>query len=315
MATKLYVAGPMTGYDDFNFPLFDMASKEARSRGYQVVSPADIDRQHGLTGKSPADHIDLCPIIIRDVEALVDCDGMLLLPGWENSRGAVAEVSVALWRKDFEFFTYPDFQPIEPQLGIIKPKEFETGFEPRRIIGLTGFAGSGKDAAAEGLKRDGWHVIGFADPLYKMALVLNPLIWYYVFPVRLSWLVERFGWTEAKKVPGVRKYLQKLGTEAVRENLGRDTWVRAMKKRLSPFSDYVITNVRFENEAQAIWSLGGFIIGVDRPGIGPANSHISEHGKIKRNATIVNDGSEFDLREKLRQTVMDLEEQHGKQAR
>lgn len=97
---KLYIAGPMRGYDQFNFPAFDEAAARLRSFGYEIVNPAEIDRELGfdettndlskfeeLGGMAAAMH--------RDFGAILDCDGIALLPGWEHSSGARAELFVA----------------------------------------------------------------------------------------------------------------------------------------------------------------------------------------------------------------------------
>ena len=82
------------------------------------------------------------------------------------------------------------------------------------LVGLTGYAGSGKDAAAAGLVAEGWTRQAFADPVRSMALAIDPLVEWDVFshnPVRLSLLVAKRGWHVAKQCPEVRRLLQACG--------------------------------------------------------------------------------------------------------
>lgn len=147
------------------------------------------------------------------------------------------------------------------------------------VIGLTGYAQHGKDSVGNILGELGYRRFAFADPLKSMALALNPLICEERngrgFLVQgLRDLVESAGWEEAKTVPEVRRFLQVLGTEAVRGHLGDDSWVTATRKAIEDAGllvpanggvpgdtvwtgAVVITDVRFPNEAEAIHSWGG----------------------------------------------------------
>lgn len=166
------------------------------------------------------------------------------------------------------------------------------------LIGLTGFAASGKDEFADKLVEEfGYTKVGFADALYKMALWVNPPIG----GSTLADVVAELGWTEAKQYPEVREFLQKLGTEGVREILGEDAWVNALMpsvdKMLMDKENVVITNVRFKNEALAILDRDGLLLRVKRHGVGPANSHSSEGGEAFEfsHGTVENNGSKEDL--------------------
>lgn len=82
-----YIAGPMTGYPAFNYPEFAYVAQVLRSWGVDVVNPAELDG--GSSGK-PWDWY-----MRRALKALADCDEILMLKGWEASRGARLERHVA----------------------------------------------------------------------------------------------------------------------------------------------------------------------------------------------------------------------------
>lgn len=84
---KVYVAGPMTGLPEFNYPAFFAASDALREHGYEPINPA---RKEGRAGCRS--WLDFMRAGIRDV---AECDGICLLPGWGDSRGAALEAHVA----------------------------------------------------------------------------------------------------------------------------------------------------------------------------------------------------------------------------
>ena len=84
---RIYVAGPMTGYPDLNFPAFHAAAAALRAQGHHVENPAEINAAH------KAQWLDCMRM---DIARLVTCDAVYLLPGWEKSRGAKVEHGLAL---------------------------------------------------------------------------------------------------------------------------------------------------------------------------------------------------------------------------
>lgn len=178
------------------------------------------------------------------------------------------------------------------------------------LVGLTGYAGSGKDAAAAGLVAAGWTRQAFADPVRSMALAIDPLVVWPLFstdPVRLSLLVAKRGWHAAKECPEVRQFLQRLGTDAVRVHLGVDAWIQAFDLARDRRSDTVAPDVRFPNEALHIRRMGGIVIRIDRPGVGPVNGHVSEAvDGLEVDATVVNDGTI----DQLQARVLELVQRH-----
>jgi deoxynucleotide monophosphate kinase-like protein len=153
------------------------------------------------------------------------------------------------------------------------------------IVGLTGYAGTGKDTVGVMLVREGWARLAFADNVRALALAANPHIatsWspHLADVERLVDIVATEGWDTAKRrYPEVRRFLQALGS-GVRNVLGDETWIEAAMSQLSGFQgvNVVVTDVRHENEAAAIRSHGGVIVRVNRPGVEPANDHVTETG-------------------------------------
>src|SRR5688572_24059122 len=89
----IYIAGPMRGYEQFNFPAFDRARDKALSLGFEkVISPADMDREDGeyLTYNKRPEEVQRI-YARRDLEAIFTCTHVAMLPGWEKSIGAKAE--------------------------------------------------------------------------------------------------------------------------------------------------------------------------------------------------------------------------------
>lgn len=95
--TILYLAGPMTGYPEFNFPAFDEAAAELRAVGYEVINPAEVDRALGFDPRSEDEYTDenYHAAMRRDIPLVMKADGVALLPGWRASRGANLEHDVA----------------------------------------------------------------------------------------------------------------------------------------------------------------------------------------------------------------------------
>jgi hypothetical protein len=88
--TTLYIAGPMTGLPDLNYPAFNQAELELIAAGYTVLNPV-ASEEHNPTGTTQP-----WQWYMRHALAMViRADGLALLPGWEGSRGATLEVHVA----------------------------------------------------------------------------------------------------------------------------------------------------------------------------------------------------------------------------
>lgn len=178
------------------------------------------------------------------------------------------------------------------------------------IVGLSGYARSGKDEAAKALLSLGFRHIAFADKLREFAYVLNPAVMSdYGKHVPLQWIIDEYGWNGYKRTQwseSVRVLLQRLGTECGRRIVGENIWVDATFRSLND-GNYAITDVRFPNEVENIKAHGGRIFRISRPGVGPANSHYSEVAldDYDFDRVIVNDGSIEEFHKKVRNEVIE----------
>lgn len=101
---RWYLAGPMSGLPQFNIPAFDAAAKMLRDTGLKVISPAELDAPEirakylaSTDGASLPDTPTWGTFLSRDVKIVADqVKGVILMPGWEKSRGARLEAYVGL---------------------------------------------------------------------------------------------------------------------------------------------------------------------------------------------------------------------------
>ncbi len=85
---RLYLAGPMAGIAEHNFPLFHKVARWLRGQGYEVFNPAE--NKDGNVRQPRSFYMRI------DIPALMASDAVVLLPGWQESRGASLEVWIAL---------------------------------------------------------------------------------------------------------------------------------------------------------------------------------------------------------------------------
>lgn len=177
------------------------------------------------------------------------------------------------------------------------------------IVSISGYGTSGKDTIADVLCEEGFERLAFADKLRECVQALNPIITYkysafnQIELLRYNDLLADLGYEQAKaQFPEFRGVLQRLGTDAGRRVIDDNIWVNATLNAMDPAKNYVLTDCRFPNEAQATIDAGGVVWRVERPGVGPANEHISEVAldDWDFDEYIVNDGTLADLADQVR---------------
>jgi hypothetical protein len=148
------------------------------------------------------------------------------------------------------------------------------------IIGITGKARSGKDTLADYfVKRHGFRRIAFADPIKRAlcAMLRDPTLF---DAERKEAQIPHLGVTPCRDPITPRLLAQTLGTEWGRNIISPNLWVDLMMREayLTGANRVVVTDVRFENEADLIRDLGGYIVHIERPGAATVRAHSSEAG-------------------------------------
>lgn len=93
---RIYIAGPMTGMPDHNFPAFNAAAARYRAAGWEVENPVEIGEKFGTWEEVDEDPELVEALFEAEYQAVVRSDAILLLPGWEDSRGTRVELRLAL---------------------------------------------------------------------------------------------------------------------------------------------------------------------------------------------------------------------------
>ena len=142
------------------------------------------------------------------------------------------------------------------------------------IIGVTGYKGSGKDTVARYLCENyDFQQVSFAEPMKNVLC--------YIF----GWNMSQWESLEWKETPNEACYghtprhiAQTFGTGWGRDVVHNNLWVDTLARQLHPDGRYVISDVRFDNEAAAVRALGGAVVRVKVRGRVQADGHASEAG-------------------------------------
>ena len=169
------------------------------------------------------------------------------------------------------------------------------------IIGLSGYAQSGKDTVARILVENyGFSRIAFADIIRVACYRLNPIVTYD--GMRLAHLVDLEGWEIAKTLPEVRRLLQVMGSEVGRDLIDPQIWIELTLGSAKKTDNIVLSDVRFRNEAEEIKWRGGQVWRISRiEKDAPINAHRSESDMDSWNFDqyIANNGTIDELHEEI----------------
>ena len=92
----IYLSGPMTGIEDYNYPLFDYVSERLRGLGHRVYNPTEHPMSEKLF-KTNSDIVYLRAVFASfSVFICLEADTLIMLPNWKKSLGAKAERALAL---------------------------------------------------------------------------------------------------------------------------------------------------------------------------------------------------------------------------
>jgi hypothetical protein len=163
------------------------------------------------------------------------------------------------------------------------------------LVGITGYATSGKDTLAAGLiEQLGFKKLAFADALRRDLTVLDPIVAINEETggfIRLHHCMADYNAAKAR-YPEFRRLLQVYGTE-VHRALDDDYWINRAAASIvaDGTTGYVFTDMRFPNERSGLGY--DLTIRVERPGVGPLNDHASERyiGEMPVDIEILNDGT------------------------
>lgn len=173
-----------------------------------------------------------------------------------------------------------------------------------KLVAFGGYATAGKDAAANSLViHNNFYKTYMSKPLEKALLTLDPIV--NRSGLRYQELHSLVGYDESKKVPEVRRLLQKLGTEFGREMVHEDFWLNKVFDEVLEQNvqqrNVALTGIRYTNELARVENYGGLSIWIDRPRVAPVNSHTSDNTLWPDDfdVRVDNDGSLEDLHKRV----------------
>jgi NTP pyrophosphatase (non-canonical NTP hydrolase) len=155
----VYISGPMTGYEFFNFPEFNRAAAALRKKGFKVLNPPEF--QPVEDGKTYNDYMRL------DIRELTYADAVVVLEGWSCSSGAKKEVWIAQECLGIPVWREWDFAPMnlkmnqdEPKLDLPAIQKDKPGLPPEQEAALQAFLAKMRAELEENQGKGDWRYAG-----------------------------------------------------------------------------------------------------------------------------------------------------------
>lgn len=179
-----------------------------------------------------------------------------------------------------------------------------------KLIAICGAKRSGKDTIAMHLvSKHGYERLALADPIKSVVGLLFGFTDAQMETDDKETIDERWGVSP-------RAALQFFGTEVMQykiqellPGIGRLFWTRCLVNKIDPGKTYVISDVRFHHECDALREAGAFVIKLDRPSVQSSDAHASEveQRDIAGDAYITNDGGIEGLLSKVDAMLVELD--------
>jgi len=252
---RIYLVGPMEGMPDSNYPAFDEAAARGRALGYEIINPAEIDCDLGITADNYRPRIK--EVIRHDVEEVLASDAIALLPGWNvgDRKGSPAEHRIAIWAGK-EILDARTFEPYEDDIANILSRTigsetvvFEAPDATQPVQAFPAFKPGLHEAAGGFVLTDTGNRKVFATGAQRDAAGMKG--WFHGIPFVA---IERWAqWLEA----GGKKY----GKHNWRKGIPLSNYLDSAGRHYFKLCEAMVQGVHpgEDHAAATLWNIGGFI--------------------------------------------------------
>lgn len=186
-----------------------------------------------------------------------------------------------------------------------------------KIIAFSGRMESGKSLVVDYIKnlREGWEEKKFAGKLKQIASLLTGVHvdkfedrGFKKTSLDPEW-AYRLGDSDYYRIMHVREFLQKLGTEAIRNGLHENAWINALWCDYKEGDKWLISDCRFKKEAESVKERGGIVVRLTRNS-DKKSDHLSETNldEYKFDYVIDNQGKTI---EETKEMVLEFMDTYG----
>lgn len=136
---RVYLCGPMTGYPEFNHQAFRAATGRLVNLGFNVISPVEMDDADGVDYgniEHDTESDEYRRFLLRDLVAILEAkvDAFVVLDGWEESKGAALEVTIAR-HLGIPVYAESTYEPVKAPSKYRPPTDESIAEEAQRLVG------------------------------------------------------------------------------------------------------------------------------------------------------------------------------------